>query len=70
VETAGLLSNIALSKTALNWIKKKSVWSVLVLLLPFLIVAINILSWAAAGLSQPDDMMPHGYRLVLKAGDA
>ncbi|MBW2624540.1 MAG: class I SAM-dependent methyltransferase [Deltaproteobacteria bacterium] len=61
---------IALSKTALNWIRKKSVLSVLVLLLPFLVTAINILSWAAAGLSQPDDMMPHGYRLTLKTGDA
>jgi len=66
VETAGLLSNIALSKTALNWIRKKSVLSILILLLPILIVAISLLSWAVAGLSGPDDMMPHGYRLILK----
>lgn len=70
LETAGLLSNIALSKTVLNWIRNRSVMSIFVLLLPFLIVGLNVVSWAAAGLSPPDDMMPLAYRLTLKAGDS
>ncbi|MEE9517249.1 MAG: hypothetical protein V3V52_09095, partial [Candidatus Adiutricales bacterium] len=66
LETSGLLSNIALSTTVLNWINKRSFLSVFALLLPFLVVGTNIMSWILAGFSQQDDMMPYSYRLTLK----
>ena len=66
LETSGLLLNIALGKTVLNWINKRSFLSVFALLLPFLIVGTNIMSWILAGFSPPDDMMPYSSRLTMK----
>lgn len=64
VETAALNTNIALSKTVLNWIASKNPLAVAGLLLPLAILAVNGLSWLVAALSRPDDMMPYGYRMT------
>ena len=64
METAALNSNIALSKTVLNWIERKHVLGLAVLFLPFIIVFNNILAWAAAKCSETDELMPFGYRVV------
>ena len=66
LETSALLLNIALSKAVLSWINKRSFWSVFALLLPFLVLGTNIISWILAGFSQQDDLMPYGYRLTCK----
>lgn len=66
VELAGLMMNIALSKTVLNWFHRKNPASLLVIFLPFIIFVINISTFIIACLSPQDDMMPWGYRLVLK----
>lgn len=65
LESAGLLMNIALSKTILNWIRKKSPAALLVILLPFIVFIINISTWLLTYISPADDMMPWGYRIVL-----
>ena len=64
LETAALNLNIAMSKTVLNWIKGKNPLAVLVLALPFAIVAANLLSWVFAALSRDDDLMPYSYRSI------
>ena len=64
LESAALNTNIALSKTTLNWLGSKNLLGLFVLLLPIAILLINILAWAGARLSKPDPLMPHGYRMV------
>ncbi|MCI0401859.1 MAG: class I SAM-dependent methyltransferase [Gammaproteobacteria bacterium] len=65
LESACLLVNIALSKTVINWIHRRHVAAIFILLLPFLIFFSNVVSWAAAKLAPKDTMMPFGYRLIL-----
>ena len=64
LETAALNTNIALSRTMLNWIEG---WNPLLLLFPLLPLAVlanNILAWVFARLSKHDGLMPHSYRIV------
>lgn len=62
VETAALNTNIALSKTVLNWISGRNPLALTAVLLPFAILTVNCLAWLVAALSRSDDMMPYGYR--------
>lgn len=64
LETAALLTNLALSKTALNWIKRKNPMAIFTLLLPLIIGLVNIHAWLIAKLSWDEQFMPHGYRQV------
>lgn len=64
IETAALLANIAASRTVLNWIQQRNPAAVLLLLLPFLVLAVNVMSWIIARVSRTDDLMPRGYRCV------
>lgn len=66
LETAGLLLNIAISKTILNWIHKKNPAAILILLLPFMVLTINFFVWIVNCISPEDSMMPTGYRIILK----
>ncbi len=66
LETAALLTNIALSKTLLNWMKQKNPLLILAIVLPLFILLINISAYVLARLSLMDSMMPHGYRLTLE----
>ena len=65
LEAAALLTNIAMSKTVLNWIKQKNPAAVLVILLPLLVLLLNVLAWAFCRIAPPEQMMPIGYRLLL-----
>lgn len=64
VETAALGSNIALSKTVLNWVAARNPLGLLGLLLPLLVLARNCLAWLTAALSGNEEMMPYSYRMV------
>lgn len=64
LECAALNTNIALSKTVMNWLQGKSIFALTATLLPFAILIINSLAWLGARLSKPESMMPHGYRMV------
>ena len=64
LETAALNTNIALSRTVLNWMKG---WNPLLLLFPLLPLAVlanNVFAWVFARLSKHDGLMPHSYRIV------
>lgn len=66
LETAALGSNIAMSKTVLNWIAARNPLMLLGVALPVLVPAGNVLAWAAAKLSRSESMMPYAYRMVLE----
>ena len=66
VETAALLTNIAWSKTILQWIRSGNPLMVLGVFLPPAIMLINLICAVASKWSASDDMMPHGYLLVLQ----
>ncbi|SEH07141.1 class I SAM-dependent methyltransferase [Candidatus Venteria ishoeyi] len=66
LETAGLLYNIALSKTLLNWIKRKNILSLLGILLPIVVILVNLSCYILARFSPADSMMPYAYRLILE----
>jgi len=69
IELAGLLFNIALSKTVLNWARKKNPAALLIIFLPIVVFVVNISSFILSCLSPQDEMMPWGYRLVLEKED-
>ncbi|MEJ2273595.1 MAG: class I SAM-dependent methyltransferase [Woeseiaceae bacterium] len=64
VETAALITNIAASKTVLNWVAGRNPLSLLAILLPLFVVSVNGLAWLTAVFSRAEDMMPHAYRMV------
>lgn len=64
LETAALNTNIALSKTVINWLNKKNPLALSVILLPIVIPLINCLAWTFAALGSDDDLMPYAYRMV------
>jgi ubiquinone/menaquinone biosynthesis C-methylase UbiE len=66
LETATLLSNIALTKTVFNWISKRHIASLLVLLLPFCILIRNLLARLLSTFAPEDAMMPISYQMVLR----
>jgi len=63
-ETAALLLNLALVHTALTWIQEKSVKVFLLPLVPFFVLAVNLMGWLGGRLGREDGLMPHGYRMV------
>lgn len=65
LETAALLSNIALSKTLLNWLQAKNPLWLLGIFLPFIILLNNSSAYVLALLSQKEKMMPYSYRITL-----
>lgn len=64
LETAALNSNIAMSKTVLNWIAARNPLALLGLLLPLAVLIANCLAWLFAALGRHDDMMPYAYRMT------
>ncbi|OAD19740.1 methyltransferase type 11 [Candidatus Thiomargarita nelsonii] len=66
LETAGLLVNIAISKTILNWLQQKNPALILGILAPVVVLSVNLLCWLFSLISPMDDIMPHSYRLVLE----
>lgn len=66
LETAGLLLNIALSKTILNWLQQKNPALIFSILAPVAVLSVNLLCWLFSLITPMDDMMPHSYRLILE----
>jgi len=66
IETAGLLANLAMTKTVLNSMKKKSPVFLLGLLLPLFIPTVNIFATILGKIAPADEFMPTGYMLVLR----
>lgn len=66
LESSAIISNIAMTKTVLNWISQKRIWSVLILILPIYIFINNILNWILSKIGPIDDMMPNSYQMVWK----
>lgn len=64
LESAAIISNIAMSKTVLNWFSQKRLASVFVLILPLYILLNNIITWILSKISPADDMMPTSYQMV------
>ena len=57
LETAALNANIAMSKTAIDWIRGGNPLLVLTILLPFAVAITNSAAWLFAALSRGDDLM-------------
>ena len=66
MQTAGLLFNIALSKTVLNWLKTKHPALILGIFAPFIIFLVNLFCWLLNLFSVQDAMMAYGYRYILE----
>jgi len=65
-ETAALLTNIALSKTIITWIKNKNPLAIFIIILPIFIVASNLTARLFSLFSKKDSFMPYSYLLVLR----
>lgn len=66
IETAALLANIAMSRTALSWIERRSPAAIFALFLPVLVLTLNCLSWLFARVSPDDGLMPSAYRVCCR----
>ena len=67
METAALLSNLALSITFLNWFKRKNPMFLLAPVFLLAIPLINSIGWVFASLSsKKEGLMPHSYQCVWK----
>ncbi len=67
LESAALLTNIALSKTTLNWLKRKNPLGIFLLFtLPVLIPGLNLIAWMMSKISPSDPMMASGYQMYWK----
>lgn len=66
LETAALLSNIAICKQLINWFKNYSPLVLFTPIIPLFVITINLFSRCISSLSGEDKFMPHGYRLILR----
>lgn len=64
VETSVLLTNIAWSKTILNWISQRNPAALLILVFPFFVVAGNLIARLTSWISASDLFMPYSYQVV------
>jgi SAM-dependent methyltransferase len=64
LSSAALLANIAVSKTILAWVGKRSVLSLLVVVAPFQFLTLNALAWLFSHFVAQDAMMAFSYRQV------
>ncbi len=70
VVTSALLSNLAISKTFVNWLDQKSPMLMFGLLLPCYFLFNNLIAKLISLVSQADDFMPYSYQLILEKIDA
>jgi SAM-dependent methyltransferase len=67
VETAVALTNIALSKLALDMLTRRNPIGFIVLVLALIAIPVlNLIAWTITALSRKDDLMPFHYLLVLE----
>ena len=64
LETAALLKNIALSRTLIESVTRKTLFAAFVIFLPFSVFINNVSAWIFTLISPGSGMMPHGYQLV------
>lgn len=64
LESAALISNLALSKTVINWIRDRHPLLLFILLLPWIVFRMNFQAWIGAYFSKSDGFMPAGYRVA------
>lgn len=64
IETAGLILNIALTKTFINAVIHKNPIMLFLIILPFIIPIINIITILLSFLSTDDDFMPLTYKVI------
>lgn len=66
IVTSALMSNLAISKTFVNWLDDKNPMVVFALLLPVYFLFNNLAAKFISLLSKVDDFMPYSYQLVLE----
>lgn len=64
LESAALLTNLALSKTVLNWFRQKNPLLLFAPLLLWVVPLVNLRGWLLARLSGAETFMPQSYRVV------
>lgn len=64
LETAAMLSNIALCRVLSESIRQRSIFSIFMIFLPIFIPVINVSALIASRLNQEDDMMPFGCQIL------
>ncbi len=64
LETAALLSNLALASTALHWLARKSPLLLLALVFPLVILLNNIAAWLFSVPGAGETHMPYSYRAI------
>jgi SAM-dependent methyltransferase len=64
LETAALLTNIAICRNFLELVKNQSVFSIFFFISLFLILPINLAAFIISSISGADDMMPYGHRVI------
>lgn len=64
LETAALLTNLALSKTVLNWFRQKNPLFIFAPLLVWVIPLVNLRGWLLARLSGAETFLPQSYRVI------
>lgn len=64
METASLNMCLALSKTNLNWLKRRNPLALSIVFLPPLVLILNLVCWLIAKLDGDTNFMPYGYRVT------
>jgi SAM-dependent methyltransferase len=64
LQNAALLTNIASSRVAMNWLARKNPLAVVCLLLPLFVLFVNIAAWLFEKANSGETFMPTGYRVV------
>jgi SAM-dependent methyltransferase len=67
--TSTVLLNISLAKTVINWMAARKLVSVLGVIVPFLILATNLLAKCASLIEKPDNFMPLAYAFTARKLD-
>jgi SAM-dependent methyltransferase len=65
-ETVGLLTNLAISKAVLRWMRKRSVLLILAVIAPLIILSVNLLGWLLTPIDSKQDGLCYGYCLILE----
>ncbi|WGS85161.1 MULTISPECIES: methyltransferase domain-containing protein [unclassified Methylomonas] len=63
METAGLLTNIAISKVTWDWVSRNSPLMPLILVIPFFVVIIKLAAKVLSWLAYDNDFMPFSYQV-------
>jgi SAM-dependent methyltransferase len=65
-ETGAVVFNLGLSLVAVEWIRRRSPWLVLVPLLGLTIAVVNVVGWLFGRLGTDPTVMPHRIRLLCR----